>query len=89
MNNGSQTGPLSISTDDVLVDMEKRWNDVDRGNRRTWKETYSSATLSTTNLKFSDLCANQGLRGDKLATNRLSYRMAEVNIYSLLRTDTA
>jgi hypothetical protein len=39
-------------------------------NRRNRRKTCPSATLSTTNLTWTDLGANLGLRGE--ATNRLS-----------------
>jgi hypothetical protein len=40
---------------------ERRWNDIDRGNRRTPRKTYPSATLSTTNSTWIDPGANPGL----------------------------
>jgi hypothetical protein len=41
-------------------------------NRKTQRKTCPSATLSITNPTQTDL-RNQGLRGEKLATNSLSY----------------
>jgi hypothetical protein len=53
---------------------ERRWNDVLTGeNRRTLTKTCPSATLSTTNLTWTD----PGLRGDKPATNDLSHGTAQ------------
>jgi hypothetical protein len=42
-------------------------------NRRSRRETCPSATSSTTNPTWSDRGANSGLRGEKPATNCLSY----------------
>jgi len=39
-------------------------------------KTCPSATLSTTNLKWTDLGTNPGLRGEKPGTDRLSYGKA-------------
>jgi hypothetical protein len=44
-------------------------------NRRIWRETYPSATSSTTNPTWNDPAANQGLRGERPATNLLSHGM--------------
>jgi hypothetical protein len=49
---------------------EPRWNDIDSGNRRTWKITYASATLSTINSTWTDRGANLGLRSETPATYR-------------------
>jgi hypothetical protein len=48
---------------------ERRWNDTDRGNRRTRRKTCPSATLSTTNPTWIDPGANPGLRGERPAPN--------------------
>jgi hypothetical protein len=48
-----------------------------RENRRTRSET----SLSTTNRTWADLDTNTDLRGDKPATNRLSYGMACFRFY--------
>jgi hypothetical protein len=59
--------------------MEQRWNDTvggGGGDRRTLRKTCPSATLSTTNPTWTDLGANPGLRGEKMATDRLSYGTA-------------
>jgi len=44
-----------------------------RGNRSTDPETFASATLSTTNLTWTDLGSNTCLRGVRPATDRLSH----------------
>jgi hypothetical protein len=77
----SRTGPLTGSLsiyppDDTWVNMEQRWNDADRGNRKTRRKACHSAPLSTTNPTMTDLGANPGLRGEKPATNSLSYGTA-------------
>jgi hypothetical protein len=59
---------------------EPRWNDTDRENRRTRRETCPSGILSTTNHTWTDLGANPGLRSERPATNRLSYGVANVEI---------
>jgi hypothetical protein len=64
--------------------IEQWWNDADGENRRTRRETYPSATLSTTNPTWSDAGANPrhsmwgaganpGLHGERLATNRSNH----------------
>jgi hypothetical protein len=45
-------------------------------NRSTGGITCPSATLSTTNLTWTDPESNQGLRGERPATNRLSHGTA-------------
>jgi hypothetical protein len=47
-------------------------------HRRTRRETYPSATLSTTNLTWTDPGANQGLRRELPATNRLDHGKAKL-----------
>jgi hypothetical protein len=42
-------------------------------NRSTLRKTCSSATLSTTNPTWTYPGSNPGLRGERLATNRLSH----------------
>jgi hypothetical protein len=52
---------------------ERRWNDIYwRENRRTWRKTYPSSTLSTTNPTWIDSGVNPGLRGERPATDDLS-----------------
>jgi hypothetical protein len=55
---------------------ERRWNDINRENGRTRRQTCPSANLSTTNPKWIDWGAKPGLRGDRPATNPLSYGTA-------------
>ena len=50
--------------------MEHRWNEIDSG------KTCPSATLSTINPTWTDQGSNQGLRGERPATNRLSHGTA-------------
>jgi hypothetical protein len=45
-------------------------------NRRTWRKTCPSATLSTTNSTWIDPSANPGLSGERKATNPLSHSTA-------------
>jgi hypothetical protein len=50
-------------------------------NRRMQRETYPSATSSTTDLTWNDPSANLGLRGERPVTNRLSQSTAaDVNV---------
>jgi hypothetical protein len=42
-------------------------------NLRTQEKNLSSATLSNRNLTWTDPVGNPGLRGERPATNRLSY----------------
>jgi hypothetical protein len=53
---------------------------IGRGNQSALGKTCPSAALSTTNPTWPDPGTNQGRRGAKPATNRLSYGMA--NCYS-------
>jgi hypothetical protein len=46
-------------------------------NRSTRGKTCPSATLSTTNPTWTDPGMKSGLRGERPATNRLSYGTAE------------
>jgi hypothetical protein len=59
--------------------MEHQWNEIDRGKPTTRRKTCPSATLSNTNLTWTDPRSNPGLRGDKPATNRLSRGTAPVS----------
>jgi hypothetical protein len=47
-----------------------------RENWRTWRKTYPSATLSTTNLTWTEPGANPGLRCERPATNSQSHDTA-------------
>jgi hypothetical protein len=53
-----------------------RWNENWRGKPKYPEKTYSSATMSTTNLTWFDLGTKSGRRGGKPATNRISYGAA-------------
>jgi hypothetical protein len=55
------------------------------GNRITWRKTCPSATLSTTNLTWTDQGANPCLRGLRPATNHLSHRTAWLAYYSVIQ----
>jgi hypothetical protein len=48
-------------------------------NRRTRRETFPSATSSTTNPTWTTLGSNPGLSGEKPATNRLRYGPATLS----------
>ena len=50
-------------------------------NRSTQRETCPSATLSTTNLAWSDLLSIPGLRDERLATKRVALNMYLVLSY--------
>jgi hypothetical protein len=60
---------------------EPRWNDVDRGSRRTRRRTFPHATLFTTNRTRTDPVANPGLRGDRPATNHLRHSTATAKVF--------
>jgi hypothetical protein len=51
-------------------------------NRRTRGETCPNATLSTTNLTWTDPGSNPGLRGGRPAANRLNHGTAKCAITS-------
>jgi hypothetical protein len=64
---------------------ERRWNDTLTGeNRRTRRKTCPSATLSSTNPTWIDPGTNPGLRGERSATNNLSYGMASMGFSKIL-----
>jgi hypothetical protein len=60
---------MSLGSDDGMILTGK--------NRRTRRKTCPSATLSTTNPTWVDSGANQGLRGERAATNYLSHNTAQ------------
>jgi hypothetical protein len=62
--------------------MEHRWNEIDRGKPKYWGKTCPSATLSTTNPTWTDPGSNPGLRGGRLATNRLSHGTAQGPVWT-------
>jgi hypothetical protein len=52
-------------------------------NQSTRGKTCPNATLSTTNLTWTDLGSNPGLRGESPATNRVSHGTALKNLLQL------
>jgi hypothetical protein len=57
--------------------MEHRWNEIDRGKLKyLGVKTCPSATLSTTNLTWTEPGSNPGFRGERPVTNRLSHGTA-------------
>jgi hypothetical protein len=56
------------------------WNENWQGKPKYSEKTCPSATLSTTNPTWPDLGSNPGRRGGKLATNRLSYGAAYMEV---------
>jgi hypothetical protein len=60
----------------VLQLMEHQWNKINRGKPTTRRKTCPSATLSSTNLTWTDPGSNPGLRGERPVTNRLSHGTA-------------
>jgi hypothetical protein len=56
--------------------MEQRWNDTDRGKKKTRRKTCPNADFSTANPSWAALGANPDRRSEKLATNCLSYGKA-------------
>ena len=56
-----------------------------RERRSTRRKPCPNATLSTTNNKGTDLTSNLGLRGERLATHRLSHGMASLKTKTSLK----
>jgi hypothetical protein len=52
-------------------------------NQRTWRETYPSASLSTTNPTSTDLSVNPGLCSERLVTDCLSHGTTSHNYNKL------
>jgi hypothetical protein len=53
---------------------EPWWNDTGRGKpKKSQEKTCPSTTLFSTNATWTDPGMNPGLRGERPATNRLSY----------------
>jgi hypothetical protein len=69
--NWAANEPISHPPDGTRMNKEVRWNDTDRAGRKTCP----SITLSFINTTRTTLGTNQGLRGEKQATIRLSYSM--------------
>jgi hypothetical protein len=58
------------------MSMEQWWSELTGENRRTWRKTYPSATLSTTNPTWVDTGVNSGLGGERSVTNCLGHGTA-------------
>jgi hypothetical protein len=56
---------------------EPRWNGIDKEKPKNSEKNISSATLSTTNLTWTDPGANAIFHGERPATNRLSHGTAQ------------
>jgi hypothetical protein len=68
--------------------MEPRWNEIDRGKpKNSGGKACPSSTLSTTNLTWTDLGLNPGLRGEMPATNRLSHGTAIPRRYVIMERE--
>jgi hypothetical protein len=52
------------------------WNDTDGGKPMYSEKTCPTATLSTTNVTWTNLKSNLGLRGEKSVTNPLQNKSA-------------
>jgi hypothetical protein len=59
----------------VLQLMEHQWNEIVRGKPTTRIKTCPSATLSTTNLTWTDPGSNPGLRGENVLSIYTNYRL--------------
>jgi hypothetical protein len=75
--------PIVHPAHDIWVNMEQRWNDTDERKPKDSEKSCLSATLSTTNPIWTDLSMKPGLRGEKPATNRLSYGTATSLVYKM------
>jgi hypothetical protein len=53
--------------------MEQWWNDTDRGNQISWRETYPMATVPTKIPTRTGLGSNLGLCGDRPAINLFTH----------------
>jgi hypothetical protein len=67
---------------------EPWWDDTDRGNKIIRRETWQSATLSTTNIMWPEPGANPSLNGERPATNRLSHGVVLRNYLTLMQNKT-
>jgi len=56
--------------------MEHWWNDTDRESQGTGTKTCSSATLSTTNLTWTDLESKPDLHAERPMNHRLNHGTA-------------
>jgi hypothetical protein len=68
--------PIVPGPDDRWWVWSGRWNENLQGEPKYSEKTCPNATLSTTNLTWPDPGSNQGRRGGKPTTNRLSYGTA-------------
>ena len=76
---GSQASPVCRSGKSSIknwIGVERLWDDTDRGKEKYWEKHCHTTTWSTTNLTRTDLGSDQGLRGEKPATNRLKQNTA-------------
>jgi hypothetical protein len=55
------------------MNMQQCWNDTDRVNRISWRETYSMATVPTKIPTRFGLVSNLGLCGDRPAINLFTH----------------
>jgi hypothetical protein len=66
-------GPIIHAPDDTWVNIEQRWNDIDRRKPKDSEKILSQYHLPITNHIWTGLGANPGLRCERPATNRLCY----------------
>ena len=66
--------------------VEHCWNGTDRGNRRTGREAYPSATVFTKNVTWTDLASNQLPCGERPATLKTSITLNCIKIQSVPRS---
>jgi hypothetical protein len=68
LNCGHQR-PIVHTPGNINYEYEQpRWNDIDRGKQKNSKKTCPTATLSNTNLTWTDQVANPGLRAERPMT---------------------
>jgi len=66
----------TASVIDDFMSSESKWNDIERFTHNTRRNIGPSATLSNTNLTWTDLRPNSVFYGEKVGTNRLSHDTA-------------
>jgi hypothetical protein len=76
-------GPTVHPPDDTRMNMKQRWNDTDNAKLKDSQRNLTSASSSTTNTRTA-LSAKPGLRGEKPATNRLSYSTTQLLFTTLV-----
>jgi hypothetical protein len=85
--NWASNRTIAYPLNDTRFNMGQQWNDADRRNQRTRRETCPSATLSTINPTWAALGANPDLQGEKPKTNHLShgsaYRLSSLGVLRL------